>query len=389
MMEKTLPDMARFLPSDKLSRRQIIDSRQANLNRLMAERSLDAVILFETANFRWFTAGAAPRGLMAEVEIPAIYLHPQQRWIIASAVDSARFFDQDLDEYGFQLKEFGWPVHRDELLRQWVGNRKIGVDRPLREMTDLTAELFAMRRILDSFAIDHLKELGKKIVHAVEATLRTISTEQSDFEIAAQVHHRIIRHGAYPTHIQVIGDESLGKYPRIQLSGKVFQHAVTIVASAEFRGLHATVARTLSWNQPSNALKQAHERASQLTAIYPASCKFEEPISDALLFGKRFLRTTDFEDDWRKHPPAYLTGYQPVEWLIRPGTNLNLHPGLCIVWQAHLGEAISVDTFLAVESGWETITPVEDWPIRRFVIDGKVFNRPEILVRKDGESVDE
>ena len=51
--------------------------------------------------------------------------NPHQRWLLSSATDTQRFFDEDLDGLGFQLKEWHWTAGREQLMADLVFGRRI------------------------------------------------------------------------------------------------------------------------------------------------------------------------------------------------------------------------------------------------------------------------
>src|SRR4026207_1340816 len=98
------------------ARRADIDPKQASLVPLVEALGGHAILMLMPAHVSWFTAGMNVRGLISDSERPGIYTNGRQRWLLCCNVDTQRLFDEELDQLGFQLKEWTWEVGRPELL---------------------------------------------------------------------------------------------------------------------------------------------------------------------------------------------------------------------------------------------------------------------------------
>src|SRR5438876_1449582 len=96
------------------ARRADIDIKQAQLAWLMEQVECEAALLLAPAHVAWFTSGMNVRGLIADSERPGVYTNGRQRWLLCSNVDTQRLFDEELDQLGFQLKEWTWEGGRAE-----------------------------------------------------------------------------------------------------------------------------------------------------------------------------------------------------------------------------------------------------------------------------------
>ena len=60
----------------------------------------DGLLVRQPENFSWLTSGAMARGVLSEAELPLVYFSADQRWLIASNVDTQRLFDEEIDGRG-------------------------------------------------------------------------------------------------------------------------------------------------------------------------------------------------------------------------------------------------------------------------------------------------
>ena len=70
-----------------------------------------------------------------------------------------------------------------------------------------------------------------------------------------------------------------------------------------------------------------------------------------------------------------------VELTLTPNTEELLQAGWAITWNTTVGAASSCDTFLITEDGPRSLTPPENWPLKRIRIQGAEFVRPDVLAR--------
>src|SRR5580700_1804401 len=132
------------------ARRADIDAKQAAVAPILEELECEAILLFMSAHVSWFTSGLNLRGLFADSERPGVYTNGRQRWLLCSNIDTQRFFDEELDQLGFQLKEWSWAGGRAELLMNVTTGRKIAGDRQLPNMPLVSDRLRPLIRVLSA-----------------------------------------------------------------------------------------------------------------------------------------------------------------------------------------------------------------------------------------------
>lgn len=362
-------------------RRVDVDAKQELIGQLLHDSGCDGLLVLHPPNFRWLTAGAGPVGLAGRDEAPALFFNPQQRWLLASATDSPRFFADELDGLGFQLKEWHWSASRDQLLADMVYGRTVASDQPFRDCKPTGAFFAARRRRLGLYETDRLAELGRIVAHAVAATARHFDWGDTEEEIAGHVAHRLLRHGAEPVAIQVTGDGRGRRHRRRGFRPVPVERSCTIQATARHFGLHATAARTVFRSAPDETERAEFEFALRTRVAHLALTTVGGPVAATLDAGRAVLRPTPFEHEWRLAPAVCLTGREPSEGVFRVGVDDRWLTGWAAVWQERIGAAAVVDTYLLEDAGWRPMTPPIEWPIRRAVSQGRSFDLADVLVR--------
>ena len=371
-----------FLPG-MLPRRADIEAKQEQITRVLEALGVEAALLLVPSHVSWFTNGMNHRGLMADSERPGVYTNGKQRWLLCSNVDTLRLFDEELDQLGFQLKEWTWEGGRAELLMNITTGRKVASDRPFPNMPQISERLRPLLRVLSPYEQDAYRELGKIVAHAVEATARNFSRGQSEEEVAGQLGHRMLHRGVEATAISVTADGRGEKFRRAGFTSTPIQHSCVIQATGQKDGLFATASRTVSFGPPSDNLRSAFEMAVKLSAVYRSMTKPEESMGTVNAAGQLLLTQTPFEYDWRLSQPGYGTGRFPAEELRRAAFDERFTAGQALVWQPRVGAAAVVDTVIVTEDGPDIITPPDGWPFKRVAVQGRSYDIPDVLVKDD------
>lgn len=366
------------------ARRADIDAKQTALVPILEALECEAVLLFMTAHVSWFTSGLNVRGLLAESERPGVYTNGRQRWVLCSNIDTQRLFDEELDQLGFQLKEWTWEGGRADLLANVTSGRKIAADRPYPNLKLAIDKLRPLLRELSWFEQAAYRDIGKSIAHAVEATARNLAHGQTEAEIAGQLGHRLLRHGIEPTAMSIAADGRGSKYRRSGSAGTPVTQTCVVQATGQKDGLYATCSRSMSFGPPPDEFRIAHDLAIKQSALYQALTLPENTISDIGEAGRVVLANTPYEFDWRFSQPGYGTGRFPAEEYRRAGHDEPLLSGQAIVWQPRVGPAAVVDTVIVTSGEPVVVTPSEDWPVKRLAVRGGPYHDiPDVLIREE------
>jgi Xaa-Pro aminopeptidase len=368
-------------PSQQEARRAEIEAKQELIGSLLTDAGADGLLMLDPANVAWLCGAALHQGITDSSEWPAVFLVATQRWLVAGNADSQRLFDLYLDGLGFQLKEWQWHGGREKLLSELCVNRRMASDRLVSDCIPLGPALRRLRCLLTEPERGRLRDVGKDVVHAVEAVCRSIPAGQTEAETAGQVAHRMLRRGVTPVAVAVAADGRSGRHRRPGISDAVVRQNCVVTATGCRDGVHVSTARTVCLGPKSPTLRQQFDAACRVIAAQAAASRPGLPLTTALEAGRRTAAAPGFEHAWRDLAPGHVTGWQPVERPFGPGAAFNFETGWPIVWQAAVGEALCVDTFVVTADVSVCVTPVEVWPMKRIHVRGQVLDLPDILVR--------
>jgi Xaa-Pro aminopeptidase len=362
-------------------RRSDVDAKQSIVAGLLQEVECDGLLILEPDNFSWLSGGGASRGNIDPASFPALYFTTEGRWVLSANVDSQRLFDEELDGLGFQLKEWPWNWGRPQLLADLCQGRNVACDQPLLSCKVVADKLQRRRRSLSDYERACYRALGQVVSHALEATGRTLNVGDTEREIAGQLSHRLLHRGVYPVVLSVAADGRSRRYRQGGFTGTPIGAYCVLTAVGRKYGLTAMASRAVMFGQADPIYRKEHDSACRVSATYIASSWPDAMPKQILATGRRVFQVAEAEHEWLLCPQGHVTGHAAVELNLTPTTEDLLQAGWAITWNTTVGAASSCDTFLITEDGPRSLTPPENWPLKRIRIQGAEFVRPDVLAR--------
>jgi Xaa-Pro aminopeptidase len=373
--EFVLPDPAHF---------EIVEHRQRLVADFLKSRHCDGLLLQLPHNFSWFTAGGSNLRFSAEDIIASLFITPDSRVVVTSSVDSGQLFEREVSGLGFQTKVRPWPEPRNVLIEDVCRGRKVLSDCGFPGTKDESAAIDALRLPPQPLECQRLRELGKAVAHAVEATARHLEPGQAECEIAGELAHRLIKHEITPMRIQVMADGRSQQYRHWSFDSATLKKWCVVSATARRWGLHAAATRTVCFGHPTERIAEAHRQAAMVQAT---GIHFSQPgmqlggISDRT---QRIYEKFVHVDEWQRAEQAEVTGYHVCELPVVPRSPTQLVEGMAICWHCSVGPAALGDTFLITNRHASFLTPAEQWPMIRVDVKGRMIAVPDILCREAG-----
>lgn len=375
---QSTPEINLTLPTD---RRLDIDGKQQRLVELLQQTGCDGLLVLDPINVAWLTSGGAARGVVDPAGLPALYFNHEGRWVLCANVDTQRFFDEEVDGLGFQLKEWPWHWGRTQLLTDLCQGRKVACDQHWPETTDVSEQLRKLRRTLTPYEQACYRALGQLLAHALEATCRTLNQGDTEREVAGQISHRLLHRGAHPLMISVLADGRSALYRQGGFTSAPVKAYAVVTAVAQKYGLCAMASRSVVFGNSETSFRKDHDNACRVSATYTASTWPDAMPRQILATAQRVYLMTGAEHEWRHCPQGHVTGRAVVELAMMPQTEDLLQANWAVTWRASVGAALSCDTFLVTDDGPRNLTASENWPMKRIRVQGAEFVRPDVLVR--------
>lgn len=382
----TLPPLSdpaadHFDPEVK-ERRADVEEKHRRVVEFLDRRRLDALVLGRSDSIAWFTGGAdLNQGLHSERASAMLYINAKSRAVITDNVQTARVFEEELGGLGFQLKERPWRDDLTGVVDQLGHRRKLATDGTLLGRHDDGEALRRLRYPMTRRERQVLRELGRTLTLAVEATSRNFQPGETEADVAGHLAHRLLREGITPLDLRVAGDDRLARYREPKFKAAPIQRRATITAVGRRHGLCASVTRTVTFGPSDPGFRGAHGLAAMVDATLVYFSRPGESIAEVYRRARRIYEKFDRPDEWTLAYQGYQIGYAPREALLHPDDPEPLAADTALCWCPSVGPARVEDTVVIDARGFEVVTEAQRWPKLEVMVKGFAIARPGILER--------
>ena len=367
-------------------RRADVDEKQQRIAAFLDETGHDAVVLGRAGSVAWFTSGGdVAREFGSDVSSVLLYINRTSRAVVTDNVHSARVFEEELAGLGFQVKERYWYEDPAQIIAELGHNKRVIDDLGLRlspwpssgddPLKDLRVPLTKIER-------QRLRELGRTLTLAVEATCRNFVQGETEADVAGHLAHRLIREGVTPVDLRVVGDDRLSRYRQPHFKAAPIHRRATIVASGRRLGLCAAVARTVSFGPVDDEFRTQHGLAAMVDATSIYFSRPGESVGEVFRRSRRIYEKFGRPHEWTLDYLGFVIGYSPREMFLLPEGTQRLADRSALFWSPSVGPARSGDTVIINPRGFEIVTEAQDWPKLEVTVKGFPIQRPGVLERE-------
>ena len=365
-------------------RRDDVEEKHRRIIALLDATGNDAVVLGRADSIAWFTSGGdLGLDLGGEMSPVLLFINRTCRCVVTDNVQSARVFEEELAGLGFQLKERAWLDEPGRMVDELAHARQVVSDLgPRRSAWGRDVDpLRALRLSLAPRERQRLRELGRTITLAVEATCRNFDQGETEAAVAGHLAHRLIREGVVPVDLRISSDDRLGRYRQPRFKAAPIRDRATITVTGRRFGLCATVSRTVSFGPVDARFRELHALATMVDATSIYFSRPGEIVSEVFRRARRIYEKFGHPHEWTLDYQGFLTGYSPREALLVPDSPMVLEPHSALCWSPSIGPSRSCDTVVVDGRGYECVTAAQSWPLIDVAVKGYVIPRPGVLER--------
>jgi len=366
-------------------RRDDVEEKHQRIREFLDASGHDGVVFGLADSVAWFTSGGdLGQNLGSDQSAILLFINHTSRAVISDNVQSNRVFEEELAGLGFQLKERPWYEDSLQVVAELCHNKRIATDLGQSGCSQLRREsdpLFKLRRRLTGLERQRLRELGRTVSLAVEATCRNFDPGEREADVAGHLAHRLIREGVVPVDLRVASDDRLARFRQPTFKASPIRKRATIAVTGRRHGLCASVTRTVAFGAIEPEFQQHHSLATMVDATCIFFSRPGEVISEVFRRAKRIYEKFNHPHEWTLDYQGSLIGYSPREVVLRPDSNLVLESNMALSWSPSVCAARTEDTFVVDSRGYEVVTKMQDWPAIEVAVKGYIIPRPAILQR--------
>lgn len=357
-----------------------VEVKHDRVRQLLDQHEADALLLQDSANISWLSAGADLHRCASEDCETSLFVTRDARLFATNSVDSAQIFEREAFGLGFQLKQRDWYEPHSELVSDLCRGRTVLSDRPVRHAKPMRRAIRTMRLPLTALEAERLRTLGHVAVHAIEATGHNLQAGQTEAEVAGEISHRLMKRTVAAARVNVCGDGRNERYRHWTFGDRPIEHYAAISCVARRWGLHVGVTRTVCIDHVPDPLLQSFRHASMVHATGIFFSRTGSRLSDVWQKVQRIYEKFGMASEWQLADQASVIGYGLSDVQLRPAADFKLPASSAMFWHPSVGPAMVGDTILCTESANEQLTSSSTWPRVSVRVKGCEVTCPGILL---------
>ncbi|MFM8966115.1 MAG: M24 family metallopeptidase, partial [Actinomycetota bacterium] len=324
--------------------------KRARIKALLAEKGLDALVLRKGANVAWIIGGRAHIPTTLELSCMDVIVYPDRIVVVTNKIEAQRLKDEELsgDE---ELIVVNWFEGRDAQLPK---GPKIGVDGVDSERSNIQGEIENLRRKLNEYEIERLKEIGSDATDALEEAMLDIDSDANEVEVAGEIAEELWERNLEPVVLLVAGEDRIKKYRHpLPTTAKVGSMAMGVIC-ARRKGLIASVTRLVHFGELKSEVKENYIKLLNVESAFLDGTKPGATLADAFKAGQvEYLKQGFERDEWTNHHQGGPTGYLPRDFTAHEKTNQLIEVRNAIAWNPSAAGLKVEDTLVVTESGFD------------------------------------
>lgn len=347
---------------------------------LLAERSVDALLLQRADNFAWATCGAASYINQATTNGAAsLLVTPSGRYIITDNIEAPRLEEEEqLSAQGWELRTAPW-YEASPLVENLTAGLKLAADGFYAGALDVSADLIPLRAALTEEEAKRFRQLGAACGQAMDRAVHLVQRGMTEHEIAGRLDREARMLGLQPIVNLIATDERVFRYRHPLPTDRRLERYSMLVLCGRKWGLVCSITRLIHFGRLTDELRQKAEACARVDARFILATRPGRSMRDIFRDGVDAYREVGFPDEWKLHHQGGLAGYAPREIIATPASEAHVKTGQAYAWNPSITGVKSEDTILVGETGNDVLTEIPGWPALELRIDDRVIKRPAIL----------
>ncbi len=333
--------------------------KRARVSALLDAKNLDAIVLKKGANVAWIIGGRAHIPTTLELACLDVIVYRDRIVVVTNKIEALRLEAEELsgDE---ELVIINWFEDRD---RQLPTGKNIGTDSHDANRINISSEIEELRRALNSYEVERLKQIAADSAHALGEAMFEILPNSSEVMAAGVIARHLWQRNLEPIVLLVAGQERIRKYrhplPTSSNLGSIFMGVIC----ARRKGLIASVTRIRSFNPVSSEISDSYKRLLHVEAAFLDGSKVGSTYGEAFKSGAvEYLKQGFDGDEWSKHHQGGPTGYLPRDFPAHEKSTQIIGINNAIAWNPSAQGIKAEDTTITTASGLEIISFDPAWP---------------------------
>ncbi len=245
------------------ARRDEAHAKLAQLRALMTSRELDAILLEQTPNVAWLTAGAETAINIATDRGPlALLVTPERACVVTDGVEAPRLeAEEGLVDLGFELVVEPW-YRRGAFIAAMRERERVGGDDE-RDLSTVAPDIQRLRTTLQPSEVGRLRYACLLAADVLREVVAQVTPGMTEHAIAGLIDGASRARGGVAVVTLVGSDERIAAYRHPLPTEKAIERYVMLVLCLRWRGLVAATTRLVHFGAlPDDLETRAHAIAA-------------------------------------------------------------------------------------------------------------------------------
>jgi Xaa-Pro aminopeptidase len=348
----------------------------------LEEKDRSGVVLASQANFAWITGGGRSHiSIGAEGGVASVIVTRDGAALITTNIELGRLLDEEAPGLPLEALEYPWQEQGgglDLLLRRFCEPARCATDLPHADLSPIDDDFLELRRVLRAPEIDRYRDLGRDAAACVGIACRAAEPGMTEYDIAARVALECAERDILPLVDLVAADDRISKYRHPLPTDNKLRRTLLVALTGRRHGLHASVTRMVSLEQPDADLSARHEAVMRVDARAILESSPGASLGEVLTREIEQYGLEGFAEEWHLHHQGGLTGYAGREVFAVPGSPYVLKEDQVVAWNPSITRVKSEDTVLVSGGQPEILTRDPEWPEQETALPQGAITRPSL-----------
>ncbi len=357
--------------------------KQRRVNELLDRTGSDALLLYGSDNFAWFTCGGSDFvNIATDGGVAALLIHRDRKTVITNNVERPRLLDEEIAGQGFVEEAVLWTGDAvDPMVQRLAPGEKLISDLPSTVATAMPGGIMALRSSLTPEEVARYRALGKDVGEAIAEACMLIEPGMTEFEVAAALASEHYARRITPIVALIAADDRLRKYRHPLPTTNQVRRVVMLVVCGRRHGLIVSATRLVHFGQIDEELARKHHSVVAVDAALNAATQVGARIGDVFQAGLEAYAAEGYPEEWKLHHQGGPCGYAPRDYRATDASDDRVQPFQAFAWNPSITGTKSEDTILATPEGPEILSLSPAFPSIEVEINGLKLRRSDILVR--------
>jgi antitoxin VapB len=321
-----------------------VQTKLARARALMKEQGVTALWLQRSDNVAWITGGVDVAVNVADVIGVASVVITEDRAVMhTTTIEAPRLKAEDMVEArGFELRATPW----EEPSAVGIGGT-LGVDFPMPNAIDLSAELRLLRAKLLPVEVERFRRLGRTCAEIMNASIQHTKPGMTEAQIAGVLGGVARSHAITPVVILIATDERVHNVRHPLPVDKTMKSYAMLVLCGRKEGVVCSVTRLVHYGPLPDDLRRRMTACAEVDAAMIAASRPGVTLGEVFAVTQDAYARVGYGGEWKLHHQGGIAAYAPREFIATPGDTITLEAGMVCAWNPSISGVKSEDVLVA------------------------------------------